>query len=105
MHTLNLGILALAGAGKTSLTGRPLDAAGVIDEIGSVDDGNTQTGSLALERQHAITIRSAVVSFTPGETTLNLIDTRGHPDSITGIERCLHVLGGKVHLLHVLQQV
>ena len=50
MHTLNLGILAHVDAGKTSLTERLLYAAGVIDEIGRVDDGSTQTDSLALER-------------------------------------------------------
>ncbi len=43
MRTLNLGILAHVDAGKTSLTERLLQAAGVIDQIGSVDDGNTQT--------------------------------------------------------------
>ncbi len=46
---LSLGILAHVGAGKTTLTERLLFAAGVIDEIGSVDDGSTQTDSLALE--------------------------------------------------------
>ena len=60
MRTLNLGILAHVDAGKTSLTERLLYAAGVIDEIGSVDDGSTQTDSLALERQRGITIKSAV---------------------------------------------
>ena len=56
-----LGILAHVDAGKTTLTERLLYAAGVIDEIGSVDDGTTQTDSLALERQRGITIKSAVV--------------------------------------------
>src|SRR5260370_28626000 len=63
MQTLNLGILAHVDAGKTTLTERLLYAAGVIDEIGSVDDGTTQTDSSALERQRGITIKSAVVSF------------------------------------------
>jgi translation elongation factor EF-G len=40
---LNLGILAHVDAGKTALTERLLYATGVIDEIGSVDDGSTQT--------------------------------------------------------------
>ena len=75
MRTLNLGILAHVDAGKTSLTERILYCAGVIDTIGSVDDGNTQTDSLALERQRGITIKSAVVSFVVGDTTVNLIDT------------------------------
>ena len=55
MQTLNLGILAHVDAGKTSLTERLLYAAGIVDEPGSVDDGNTQTDSLALERQRGIT--------------------------------------------------
>jgi len=34
----------------------------VIDRIGSVDHGDTQTDTLELERQRGITIKSAVVS-------------------------------------------
>ncbi|NUT05150.1 MAG: hypothetical protein HOV76_16885, partial [Hamadaea sp.] len=49
--TLNLGILAHVDAGKTSLTERLLLAAGVIDVLGSVDAGSTQTDSLELERR------------------------------------------------------
>jgi ribosomal protection tetracycline resistance protein len=50
MALLNLGIVAHVDAGKTSLTERLLYAAGVIDELGSVDAGNTRTDTLALER-------------------------------------------------------
>src|SRR4029453_1718016 len=71
MSYLNLGILAHVDAGKTSLTERLLYAAGVIDELGSVDDGSTQTDSLALERQRGITIKSAVVSFAIRDVTVN----------------------------------
>ena len=93
---LNLGILAHVDAGKTTLTERLLYAAGVIDEIGSVDDGSTQTDSLALERQRGITIKSAVVSFPIDDVTVNLIDTPGHPDFIAEVERVLSVLDGAV---------
>ncbi|MEU5577099.1 translation factor GTPase family protein [Streptomyces huasconensis] len=117
-HTLNLGILAHIDAGKTSLTERLLHAAGVIDEIGRVDDGNTQTDSLALERQRGITIKSAVVSFTieaPEGTgagtgtgagvTVNLIDTPGHPDFIAEVERVLSVLDGAVLVISAVEGV
>ena len=96
MENLNLGILAHVDAGKTTLTERLLFAAGVIDELGSVDDGSTQTDSLALERQRGITIKSAVVSFVVGDVTVNLIDTPGHPDFIAEVERVLNVLDGAV---------
>ena len=51
MRTLNLGILAHVDAGKTSLTERLLFDAGVLQQMGSVDRGRTQTDSLALERR------------------------------------------------------
>ena len=105
MRTLNLGILAHVDAGKTTLTERLLFAAGVIDEVGSVDAGSTQTDSLALERQRGITIKSAVVSFVVGETTVNLIDTPGHPDFIAEVERVLGVLDGVVLVVSAVEGV
>ena len=105
MRTLNLGILAHVDAGKTTLTERLLYAAGVIDEVGSVDDGNTQTDSLALERQRGITIKSAVVSFVVDDVTVNLIDTPGHPDFIAEVERVLSVLDGAVLVISAVEGV
>lgn len=105
MHLLNLGILAHVDAGKTSLTERLLHSAGVIDEIGSVDAGSTQTDSLALERQRGITIKSAVVSFALDDVTVNLIDTPGHPDFIAEVERVLGVLDGAVLVVSAVEGV
>jgi ribosomal protection tetracycline resistance protein len=105
MRTLTLGILAHVDAGKTSLTERLLYAAGVIDALGRVDDGSTQTDSLALERQRGITIKSAVVSFTIGDVAVNLIDTPGHPDFIAEVERALWVLDGAVLVLSAVEGV
>ena len=105
MQTLNLGILAHVDAGKTSLTERLLYAAGIVDEPGSVDDGNTQTDSLALERRRGITIRAAVVSFAIDDVTVNLIDTPGHPDFIAEVERVLAVLDGAVLVVSAVEGV
>ena len=104
-RTLNLGILAHVDAGKTTLTERLLYAAGVIDEIGSVDKGTTQTDSLALEQQRGITIKSAVVSFPIDGVTVNLIDTPGHPDFIAEVERVLSVLDGSVLVISAVEGV
>ena len=105
MDTLNLGILAHVDAGKTSLTERLLYAAGVIDHVGRVDDGDTQTDTLALERRRGITIKSAVVSFEVDGTVVNLIDTPGHPDFIAEVERVLDVLDGVVLVVSAVEGV
>jgi ribosomal protection tetracycline resistance protein len=102
---LNLGILAHVDAGKTTLTERLLYSAGVIEAPGSVDEGTTQTDTLALERQRGITIKSAVVSFTVDGSTVNLIDTPGHPDFIAEVERALSVLDGVVLVVSAVEGV
>ena len=104
-RTLNLGILAHVDAGKTTLTERLLYAAGVIDTPGSVDDGSTQTDTLALEQQRGITIKAAVVSFAIDDLTVNLIDTPGHPDFIAEVERALSVLDGAVLVVSAVEGV
>ena len=105
MRTLNLGIVAHVDAGKTTLTERLLHAAGVIDRIGSVDHGDTQTDTLELERRRGITIKAAVVSFVVDDVTVNLIDTPGHPDFIAEVERVLDVLDGAVLVISAVEGV
>ncbi len=105
MSTLNLGIVAHVDAGKTSLTERLLFTARVIDAIGRVDDGSTQTDTPALERQRGITINSAVVSLAVDDLTVNLIDTPGHPDLIAEVGRTLAVLDGAVLVISAVEGV
>jgi ribosomal protection tetracycline resistance protein len=97
--------LAHVDAGKTSLTERLLFAAGAIDQLGRVDDGTTQTDTLALERQRGITIRSAVASIVIGDVAVNLIDTPGHPDFIAEVERVLAVLDGAILVVSAVEGV
>jgi ribosomal protection tetracycline resistance protein len=103
--TLNLGILAHVDAGKTTLTERLLYDSGVIDRLGAVDAGTTQTDSLPLERRRGITIKSAVASFPIGDVAVNLIDTPGHPDFIAEVDRVLNVLDGVVLVISAVEGV
>lgn len=102
---LNLGIVAHVDAGKTSLTERVLFETGVIDHIGGVDSGDTQTDTDTIERERGITIRSAVVSFALGDVDVNLVDTPGHADFIAEVERALRVLDGAVLVISAVEGV
>ncbi|MGN9840245.1 GTP-binding protein [Nonomuraea sp. H19] len=105
MHILNIGILAHVDAGKTSLTERLLYETGVIDRLGSVDEGSTQTDRGEIERRRGITIRAAVASFTLGDLRVNLVDTPGHADFVAEVERALGVLDGAVLVLSAVEGV
>ena len=105
MAILNIGILAHVDAGKTSVTERILYETGVIDAVGSVDKGTTQTDTLELERARGITIKSAVVSFQLSQLKVNLIDTPGHADFGGEVERSLRVLDGVVLVVSAVEGV
>lgn len=93
---LNWGIVAHVDAGKTTLTEQLLYRSGAIRGIGRVDNGNTVTDNMALERERGITIRSTTVSFKHKGHTINLLDTPGHVDFVAEVERSLSVLDGAI---------
>lgn len=105
MTTINIGIVAHVDAGKTSLTERILYETHVIDEIGRVDKGTTQTDSLDLEKRRGITIKASVVSFFVNTLKINLIDTPGHPDFLAEVERSFNVLDGAILLISAVEGI
>ncbi len=96
MKYINLAIVAHVDAGKTSLTENILFHTKTIKRIGNVDKGNTQTDSLKIEKQRGITIKSSPISFYLEDIKVNLIDTPGHADFISEVERSLAILDGAV---------
>jgi len=103
--TINIGIVAHVDAGKTSLTERILYETHVIDEIGRVDKGTTQTDSLDLEKRRGITIKASVVSFFVDTLKINLIDTPGHADFLAEVERSFSVLDGAILLISAVEGI
>ncbi|MFS0782095.1 GTP-binding protein [Bacillus sp. 1P06AnD] len=92
----NIGILAHVDAGKTTVTERLLFEAGAIASAGDVDEGNTVTDSMELERKRGITIRSSTTSFYWKDQKINIIDTPGHMDFFAEVERVFGILDAAV---------
>ena len=102
---INLGILAHADAGKTTITEQLLLAGGAIRQAGNVDEGTTQTDWLDVERLRGISVRSASTVLRCGGVRVQVIDTPGHVDFLGEVERCLTVLDGAVLVLSAVEGV
>ncbi len=105
MKSINIGVLAHVDAGKTTLTEHILYNSGVIRTLGSVDKGSTNTDSLDLEKERGISIKAATTSFEWKNTKINLIDTPGHVDFSSEVERVLCVVDAVILVVSAVEGV
>lgn len=99
MKQLTLGILAHVDAGKTTLSEALLFTAGAIRKAGRVDKKNAFLDNYELERERGITIFSKQAVFSYEDLRITLLDTPGHVDFSTEMERTLQVLDAAVLLI------
>jgi elongation factor G len=107
-HARNIGISAHVDAGKTTLTERILFYTGRIHRIGEVHDRDGRGATmdtLAAEKAHGITIRSAATQVAWRDHAITIIDTPGHADFTVEVERSLRVLDGAVFVFSAVEGV
>jgi len=101
----NIGIFAHVDAGKTSITENMLFLSGKTKFLGSVDDGNTHSDFLAIEKERGISVRSSLTSFEWKDTKINLVDTPGHVDFSADVERVLQVIDAAILVISAVEGV
>lgn len=82
MEIRNIAIIAHVDHGKTTLTDALMRQTGVADESTSMDSNN-------IERERGITIYAKNASVTYKDTKINIVDTPGHADFGSEVERVL----------------
>lgn len=102
---MNIGIFAHVDAGKTTTTEHILYESGRIRALGSVDSGTAVTDSMEVERQRGISVRAALASFSWKGVQVNLVDTPGHVDFLSEVERSLRVMDCAVLILSAVEGV
>ena len=101
----NIALFAHVDAGKTSITEQLLFRSGKIRTLGSVDNGNTQTDTLEVEKQRGITINSSILSFEWNNCKINLLDTPGHIDFSSETQKAFLAIDAAIIIISAVEGI
>lgn len=105
LKNIILGMLAHVDAGKTTLSESLLYQSGAIRKLGRVDHGDAFLDFNSQERKRGITIFSKQSQFQWIDTSVTLIDTPGHVDFSTEMERTLQILDYAIVVINALDGI
>ena len=89
---VTFGILAHVDAGKTTFSEQILYRSGLIRSLGKVDSGSSFMDCHEVEKERGITVFSEQASYSRDGNTYFLIDTPGHADFSSEMERAMEVM-------------
>jgi len=92
----NVALIGHRGSGKTSLAEAILFEAGVVNRLGSVDEGSTLLDHEADEKNRGMSIGAGLASFEHDGRKINLIDTPGEPSFVADTLAALRVVDAAV---------
>ena len=100
-----IGLLAYVDAGKTTVAEQILYSTGTLKRPGRVDFGDTHLDFEEIERKRGITVFLGQAEFCYQGMEFHLLDTPGHMDFSTEMERSLAVLDYAVVIISLVEGV
>ncbi len=100
-----IGIVAHVDAGKTTLIEQILYNTNAIRQVGRVDSKNTLLDYHTIERERGITVFSDQASLKYKSSEIHIIDTPGHVDFSSEMERSLKILDCAVIILSAVEGI
>ena len=101
----NIGLLAHVDSGKTTLTEQMLYMSGSVKKIGRVDEGNAHTDFMEIERRRGISVRAASAYLSWKGQPVNIIDTPGHSDFSSEVQRSIRAMDAAVMVVSAVEGV
>src|SRR5579862_8232415 len=96
----NVALVGHRGSGKTSLHEALLFEAGVLNRLGSVQDGTTSSDTEPDEQARQMSISLTLSSFEWHERKINLLDTPGEPSFVADAVGALRVCESAVFVIN-----
>jgi elongation factor G len=101
----NVALIGHRGAGKTSICEAMLFEAGVVNRVGSVEEGTTVCDAAEDERARGMSIDAAAATFEHEGRKVNVIDTPGEPSFIAQAISALSVADAAVLVVNAVSGV
>ena len=87
----NIGLIGHSGSGKTSFGEALLFNAGIINRMGTIQDGNTVSDYHKDEIDHQMSIHTSLLSFEYNDLFFNILDMPGYADFMGDVKGSLRV--------------
>ncbi|MGC9359135.1 MAG: elongation factor G [Anaerolineae bacterium] len=95
----NLVLLGHGSSGKTSLSEALLFNAGVIQRLGTIEDGNTVSDYDPEEKSRGFSVNCSVLPLTWQDTKLNILDAPGYMDFVGEVKNAIRAADAAIMVI------
>ncbi len=101
----NVALVGHQGSGKTMLAESMLFAAGALQRMGTIAEGNTVSDYHPSEKEREMSVFASLLHIESNGIKINVIDTPGYPDFVGEVAASLHVVDTAIFVINAAEGV